>query len=475
MTQQVDVAIIGAGPAGMSLAHSLTSGAEAASPLRVLVIDEQQDAGGQVYRGALHQPEALARLLGREYQEARGWLGEVRQNPNIEFRFEASVWNIEQRKDCVELTFLQAGKSQTLRAKQVVLASGALERPTPFLGWQLPGVMTMGAAQTLMKQSGLVPDKPLVLLGSAPLLYLFAKQLLKSGVAIEAILHTAPRHVRKQAVGPLLTALSGNGAPLAKGLLWRLQLALAGVRQIFGVEEVAAVAAADHANGELAALRYRRGANWQELACGLALVHDGVVPNTHLAAACGCELEWDEAQACWRPQRTTEGRSSQERIWLVGDGARILGAAAARWQAIAMAPALLEALSVKPSADLKRQSRTAKRKLASFGRLRRFLDAQFLPAKAFSKISDDTQICRCEAVSAGEVRRIAALGCSGVNQARSFTRAGMGPCMGRQCGSSLAIVLAGAQSKPVSAMGHYSVRLPVKPVTVGDLCGLEAD
>ncbi len=475
MIHKVDIAIIGAGPAGMSLAQSLVSGDEKTRPPSVAVIDEQKDGGGQVYRAALRQAPDLASVLGQEYQSARPWLQEASQNPDIQFYFRTSAWNIEPREDGVELALVSAGRNWRLRAKRLVLASGAMERPTPFSGWQTPGVMTMGAAQTLMKDAGLVPDQPLVLLGSGPLLYLFAKQLLQSGVSIQAVLHTGPRGLRAAAWAAFWAALPGNFSPLGKGLLWRMQLALARVPQVFNVAEVVAQPDPQDTAGGLGALRYRVGGHWHTLQTGLVLVHDGVVPNTHLAAACGCSLTWDQQQACWRPELDETGRSSQSQIWALGDGARIMGSEAARWQGVAMAPALLESLGYQPSAANLARCQEAQRRLAPLQRLRRFLDAQFPPAGAFSEISDDTQVCRCEAISAGEIRRIAGLGCSGVNQARSFTRVGMGPCMGRQCGASVAKVLAGAQGKPQSALGYFTVRLPLKPVTVGDLCALEAD
>ncbi len=155
----------------------------------------------------------------------------------------------------------------------------------------------------------------------------------------------------------------------------------------------------------------------------------------------------------------------------------------ARWQGQALAPAVLASIGPSIGRAAKSaalgQCQNAKRQLGPLKRLRSFLDAQVPAARAFSEIGDDTQICRCEAISAGEIRRIAGFGCSGLNQARSLTRAGMspcmGPCMGRQCGASVAKVLAVAQGKRQQALGYYAVRLPLKPVTLGDLCALEAD
>src|SRR5207253_5199088 len=89
-----------------------------------------------------------------------------------------------------------AGRSRIITAREVMLATGALERPFPIPGWTLPGVMSCGGAQTALKSSGLVPDGPVVLAGCGPLLWLIAWQYLNAGVSIAAILDTTPRENR---------------------------------------------------------------------------------------------------------------------------------------------------------------------------------------------------------------------------------------------------------------------------------------
>jgi hypothetical protein len=99
--------------------------------------------------------------------------------------------------------------------------------------------------------------------------------------------------------------------------------------------------------------------------------------------------------------------------------------------------------------------------------IRPFLDAIYRPSEQFFLPSDETIVCRCEEVTAGEIRKIAELGCMGPNQAKAFTRCGMGPCQGRQCGGAVSAILADAHKMPIKEIGYYRARPPASPITLG--------
>jgi NAD(P)H-nitrite reductase large subunit len=87
--------------------------------------------------------------------------------------------------------------------------------------------------------------------------------------------------------------------------------------------------------------------------------------------------------------------------------------------------------------------------------------------------ADDITVCRCEEVTAGEVRAAVRQGGTGPNQVKSFTRAGMGPCQGRMCALTVSEVIADQLGKSIAEVGTYRVRFPIKPLTVGELATLE--
>jgi len=86
---------------------------------------------------------------------------------------------------------------------------------------------------------------------------------------------------------------------------------------------------------------------------------------------------------------------------------------------------------------------------------------------------DNTTICRCEEVTAGEIRGYAKLGCLGPNQTKAFGRAGMGPCQGRYCGLTVTALLADANRQSPDETGYYRIRAPLKPVTLGELAAMD--
>jgi NADPH-dependent 2,4-dienoyl-CoA reductase/sulfur reductase-like enzyme len=77
-------------------------------------------------------------------------------------------------------------------------------------------------------------------------------------------------------------------------------------------------------------------------------------------------------------------------------------------------------------------------------------------------------------LTAGQIRAAARIGQPGPNQIKAFTRAGMGPCQGRQCGYTVAHILAAAHGKPVEEIGFYRIRPPLKPLTLGELASLDS-
>src|SRR5262249_57439075 len=92
------------------------------------------------------------------------------------------------------------------------------------------------------------------------------------------------------------------------------------------------------------------------------------------------------------------------------------------------------------------------------------LDRLYQPAAQFRVPEDDAVIvCRCEEVTAGQVRQAVRIGCEGPNQLKSFLRCGMGPCQGRLCGLTVTELIAAERRVAPQAVGYYPLRPPVKP------------
>ncbi|TAL56884.1 NAD(P)/FAD-dependent oxidoreductase [Pandoraea sp.] len=459
MTEKyVDLLVIGAGPAGMATAlEAHRRGVE------TLVLDENPYPGGQIYRNVSHSPLANPGVLGPDYLYGRT-LVDAFARSGVAYWPQTLAWQITPDRRVSVTRQGPDGGTLQIAARAIVLAGGAQERPFPVPGWTLPGVMGVGAAQTLLKAAALAPGAPAVLAGCGPLLYLFAWQLLQAGIEIRALLDTTAPGAYRAALPHLAGALRASSY-LAKG--WRMLRAIrrAGVEHVKHVQGLRVLG-----THRVEAIEYEVAGRVRRLQTPLVLLHQGVIPNTQVTRSIGCDHAWDPAQLCWRPRLDAWGQTSIADIFVAGDGGGIAGALAAEVSGRLVGLQLAHRLAGLDLAERDAAAAGARAELARHLAIRPLLDALYRPADAFRRPpADDTIVCRCEEVTAGEIRAMARLGCVGPNQTKSFSRCGMGPCQGRFCGLTVAELLADAQAKPIPEVGYYRIRPPIKPITLGEV------
>jgi thioredoxin reductase/bacterioferritin-associated ferredoxin len=446
--------VIGAGPAGLAAA---TSTVEAG--LSTLLLDENAGPGGQVWRAITSTPVMERDRLGADYWVGADLVQAVRSS-GAEIIQRATVWSLDRH---LEVGVSVGGVSSFVKARRVILATGALERPFPIPGWTLPGVMTAGAAQTMLKSSGLVPDVPTVIAGQGPLLWLLAAQILRLGGRIDRILDTTER---RNYFAALPHAFAFVTSPYFKKGIAMMKEVRAKVPVVTDVSELTAAG-----DGRLATVTYVTGGHRETIPAELLLLHQGVVPNVNLAMAAGIEHRWDDLQLCWSPVLDHDGSTSIEGIAIAGDGAGIGGAGAAVIRGRIAARAAVEALAPAAAAKLAPMS-TVRASLAKVERGRAFLDTLFRPARQFRIPSGDTIVCRCEEVTAKDILDAVAIGATGPNQLKAYRRTGMGPCQGRLCGLTVTELMAQARGKTPQEIGYYRLRAPVKPITLAELAAV---
>ncbi len=433
----VDLAIIGAGPAGMAAAVEA-----AALGLRVAVLDDQPEPGGQIWRGVERAGPGLLAILGESYAEGVG-LARAFRAADVDYRPGSVVWRLDPG---ARIAYSREGRAATLSARRALIATGAMERPTPIVGAERPGVMGAGAAQTLLKASGLAPTGRVALAGSGPLLLLVACQLLDAGATVAAVLETVTASDYLDAAPALPAALSG-WRELAKGVAMRRRLRRAGVAFRSGVTGLAA---------DEGVVRFDGGS----VVADLLLLHEGVAPRTDLTRQAGLDHRWHEAQRYWAPAADALGRTAEETLLVAGDAGGIAGARAAALSGRIAA----RAVAGRPNDDLLAAMRRERA-------IRPLLDRLFRPHLTLPP--DEALVCRCESLRGGDIRRAVRDGAMGPNQLKAFARAGMGPCQGRMCALAVAEIIADERGLAVEDVGSFRIRPPVRPVTLGELAAME--
>lgn len=447
-----DVLVIGAGPAGLSAALELK-----ARGLFVTVSDDQPAPGGRIF-AAIEKRNPH----GAEDRKGADLVARFRQS-GINYLPTSEVWQIEAGP---RVFLTQSGRATLIEPRFVLLATGAQERPMPFPGWQLPGVMTIGSGQILLKTARQIPDRPVWLAGSGPLLLLYARQLIDAGGHVAGILDTTPKGGLIAAARHLPGALGYGWRDLVRGANWLLSLR--GVRVVRDVRALEATGA-----DCVTAVRFETGSGVsEEIQTDLLLVHDGVVPGVHATLAAGCAHHWNTSQRCFQAIVDDFGATSIANVFVAGDGAGIAGARAAATSGRLAAIGIARAAGALSSTQARAAAKPLRRELAASARFRRFLDTLYPPSGL--PLPEKTLVCRCEEVTAGEVREALKgrpqLGPDGV---KIETRAGMGPCQGRQCGLVLTQLVAQAHGRDPGEIGFLRIRPPLKPLTLGELASLE--
>jgi NADPH-dependent 2,4-dienoyl-CoA reductase/sulfur reductase-like enzyme len=450
-----DLAVIGAGPAGMAAAATAAS-----LGLSTVVLDEQPAPGGQIYRGITEAAAATRTVLGADYERGRELVDALAAS-GATYCPGSTVFDVS---PAGEIAFLLDGRPRLLSARRILAATGGQERPFPIEGWTLPGVMTAGAAQILLKQADLVPSCKVVLAGTGPLLWLLAAQIIGAGGTIALILDTTPTRNWRAALRHLPRFLASPYAVKGLALLARVRRS---VKVISGVSHLRAVG-----EEQLRAVAYRTSGGETTIQADTLLLHQGVVPSLHLPDTLGCRIVWNEEQRAFQPEADCWGATCVDHVAVAGDGAGIGGAQAA---ALRGRLAAWDAAHRLGRINRPQRDRLAARDLAALARdlaARRFLDALYVPLSRFRVPTGDTIVCRCEEVPADRIEALIAQGVLGPNQLKFFVRCGMGPCQGRLCGLTVTEMFAAARGVSPAEIGHYRLRTPIKPVTVAEMASL---
>jgi thioredoxin reductase len=359
----VDVAVIGGGPAGLAAASLC-----ARSRLSTALLDRHPAPGGHSYRLANHPVIERDSLFGKEYARGAKLIREFLAS-GARYLPDTAVMNIKRGPIS---GFVIDGGARRVQARRIILATGAIERPMPVPGADLPGVMMAGAAQGMLLAEGDPPQGTLVFAGCGPLLWLIAWQLANAGVKIAALLDTAPAGNRALA-RPYFFSYA-----LSPYALKQQRLARAVRRATTVIEGVSGLRA--EGEGRLQRVAFTdAGGNEHRLPADMLLLQQGITPDATLAMSLGATHLWDEQQQCMSPLLDHEGGTSVEGIAIAGDAAGIAGAQAAAWRGVLVASGVVRKLRPGPSMDP--VGKLAHNALKRFMRGRKYLDLRYRPGE----------------------------------------------------------------------------------------------
>jgi NADPH-dependent 2,4-dienoyl-CoA reductase/sulfur reductase-like enzyme len=467
--EQYDVLVIGGGPAGLA-AGAVVAGAG----LRVAVVDERATLGGQIYKqlGPGFEVRDPAHL-GRDYLRGRALIDAIEQS-GATLRPRTSAVAIEGD----EVVLVEDGeRARTATARRILIAPGAHDRPVAFPGWTLPGVITAGGAQALVKTQRILPGRRIVFAGSGPLALAFPAQLQGYGANVELVLEAGPPPGPRDLLR-MAAAAPGNGELLRDAARYRASLLRAHTplryrRIVVRAEGDGRVQAVVHARVD-ADWRVLPGSE-QRVEADALCVGYGFFPSVELLRLAGCELGYDEDAGGPVVVRDAWMRTTVPGVFAAGDGTGVAGShvAIAEGRLAALAIALdLGALSVSQVDARARPIRSAMRRKLAFAAALRGLHA--IGPGIYELADDDTVVCRCESVTHGQLEgAIAAT--TDVSVVKGLTRAGMGMCQGRNCQRQIAAMIARRHGRPLPSIPFATARFPVRPVPIGALAEAAVD
>lgn len=449
------VAIIGSGPAGLAASQILLRhGAQ------VLLLDENRRPGGQLLRrGIFNQTQQWprqTRAAGRHLQADTSQSTVLSRTQVLGREPDGTLWVEDDQ-----------GRIMDVQADAVLMATGARERFVPFPGWTLPGVMSSGAAQVMLKENRVLPAQDMLVAGSSPLLYALGSDIVAARGRVQAIVDQAGL----RAGAGLLIAAAGVRSPLSAAIVSMFRLiskrvpvhrkrkilAACGNRELEEVVTVKLDRQENHISG-----------TEQTYTARVMAVGHGFVPNVELPAQAGCRLVRDVHPGIWAVEVDERMQTSAPSVYAAGEVTGIGGGGKALVEGQIAAWAMLQDLGLCPRHEAERMLRSLSSKRFKWQAYGRAVHKYCRPPEQdIGDLPEETVICRCENVTLAEIKRGIELGFTSMEALKKATRCGMGMCQGRTCLPIVSDML--AKCFPEVPVQPPSVRMPVKAVRVDSL------
>ncbi len=470
---RADVLVVGGGPAGLAAADAAVDGG-----VSVVLVNDAARLGGQLLRqpsdGTDGPAPPLSPWLAARYPGLAG-------APGSTITTGVGIWQLRAGRGGV-VAWLEDGRR--IEATAVVLAPGATELLCPFPGWELPGVVSAGAAQSLLKAHGQLIGRRVLVAGSGPFLFPVAAHLAEAGAEVVALVEA----LGALRLAPTVGALAGHPTKAAEAATYAATLLRRGVPVRTGRVVARCEAGPDGSvcRAVVVPTEQVRGADRRD--GRRARIYDvdavcisyGFVPRLELARQLGLAEEVRPGQPFPSVRCDATQATSLLGVFAAGEVTGIAGGEAA-----ALEGAVAGASAAAHCVGRDRRAGAADRDAAVGGggvtgrdaskdrrriRARRFADRLvhvYRTAVPLGTIGDETVVCRCEDVRAAAIRSALDAGAVTAKEVRDATRCGMGYCQGRTCGPLVQLLLAEVLGTAPSRVGDLQKRPVVTPVSLG--------
>lgn len=467
------ITIIGGGPAGLTAAL-----ASAQRGQQVRIIEGSSRLGGQYWR---HLPEESGEKwvgqeeLHDEFQKGYQLRLAVKKHSNIKIITNAHVWHVELAANRLILNIVQGAHSMQLFTEALILATGAYDRSLPFPGWDIPGVMTAGGAQALLKGSYVQPGKRVVVAGTGPFLMPVASLLLKSGIEVVGLFEAnrASRWI------PFAHVLLANFSKANLAIKYIRDFSANKVRMRRGYAVVRASAGPDGVLRSVTVAKIgrnftRKVGTEREVLCDALAISWGFTPDMSIANNLGIQQHLDGDDGSIVVSVDNYQRTSLNRVFAAGEVTGIGGSELALTEGeiagIAAAQSLGWSQEEEDHLALLLKRRKAQRRFASA-----LLRVYRVHPAWLEWLTPETVICRCEEVLLADIKyAVKTLGASNIRSTKLLSRAGMGMCQGRTCSRSVIEIVAKESGISPEVKDQISAgkRPIVHPISLGILAEL---
>ncbi len=445
INENSDIIIIGAGPAGLNAAITAKQcGAE------VIVVDERTDTGGQYFKPRSPGFRGFSKL-DRQHREGIS-LRQKAEQLGVQIYCGQTVWYARKEEKNFEIRSISDNQQICLKSHSVIICTGAFEIPKIVPGWTLPGVMTIGAAQTMARRYGVAPRGKILIAGNGPLGLQLAHEFIqldhkeivlaeKADVLIDMLL------LKAAFFSPSLVF---NGARYRWSTLKSRVPVMYGweVASIFGVKKIEGVILSNTKTNEK-----------RKIFCDFLMAGEGFAPQTELARLLGVKVNIDQDTKQIIPIRNKDCSTNVANLWIAGDAGGMGGAILASAQGkIAALGAIQGLLQKNHQTKIKQVQKKAKSAIGFQTALWKIYHC-----RGEAEIEEDFTICRCEQVSKKAIEEVVKQGARDLASVKRETRLAMGRCQGRYCIPKTLKLLA-SKNIEIKDDGLFAPQIPARPI-----------